>query len=382
MTEQRKLDEFYMRRALELAEKGRPWVSPNPVVGAVIVREDGTVIAEGYHERYGELHAERNALKNCTESPAGATMYVTLEPCCHYGKQPPCTEAILEAGIRRVVVGSKDPNPQVCGKGVQILKDHGVEITEGVLREECDRSNEMFFHYIRTGTPYVVMKYAMTLDGKIAAFTGKSKWITGEAARGHVQELRRDLSGIMVGVGTVLADDPMLTCRLPDSRNPVRIICDTHLRTPLDSNIVKSSGEVPTFIATCTTDEEKIARFTEKGCRILQVKCTDGHPDLPELMKRLGEEKIDSVLLEGGGTLNWSALKSGIVNRVMSYISPKLFGGADAKSPVEGRGVMDPQLAFMLEETEISKLGDDYLIQGRVRKGSAGLRKKKGEVLC
>ena len=381
MAELREMDEFYMRRALELAEKGRGWVSPNPVVGAVIVRDDGTVIGEGYHERYGDLHAERNALKHCAESPAGATMYVTLEPCCHHGKQPPCTDAILEAGIRRVVVGSGDPNPVVCGKGIQILRDHGVEITEGVLREECDRANEMFFHYIRTGTPYVVMKYAMTLDGKIAAFTGKSKWITGEAARAHVQELRRDLSGIMVGVGTVLADDPLLTCRLPDSKNPVRIICDTHLRTPLDSNIVKTAGDVPTIFATCVTDPEKIARFEEKGCRILQVKATDGHPDLAELMKKLGGEKIDSILLEGGGTLNWSALRSGVVNRVMAYISPKLFGGASARTPVEGRGVMDPQLAFMRKDTQISKIGDDYLIQGTVRKGSAGRRNRMG-VLC
>ena len=381
MAELREMDEFYMRRALELAEKGRGWVSPNPVVGAVIVRDDGTVIGEGYHERYGDLHAERNALKHCEESPAGATMYVTLEPCCHHGKQPPCTDAILEAGIRRVVVGSGDPNPVVCGKGIQILRDHGVEITEGVLREECDKANEMFFHYIRTGTPYVVMKYAMTLDGKIAAFTGKSKWITGEVARAHVQGLRRDLSGIMVGVGTVLADDPLLTCRLPDSKNPVRIICDTHLRTPLDSNIMKTAGDVPTIFATCVTDPEKIARFEEKGCRILQVRATDGHPDLAELMKKLGGEKIDSILLEGGGTLNWSALRSGVVNRVMAYISPKLFGGASARSPVEGRGVMDPQLAFMLKDTQISKIGDDYLIQGTVRKGSAGQRNRMG-VLC
>lgn len=368
MAEQRELDEFYMRRALELAEKGRGWVSPNPVVGAVIVREDGTVIAEGYHERYGDLHAERNALKHCKESPAGATMYVTLEPCCHHGKQPPCTDAILEAGIRRVVVGSGDPNPQVCGKGIRILREHGVEITEGVLKEECDRANEMFFHYIRTGTPYVVMKYAMTLDGKIAAYTGKSKWITGEEARAHVQTLRKNLSGIMVGVGTVLADDPQLTCRLPDSKNPIRIICDSRLRTPMDSNIVKTAAEVPTIIATCSQDTDLIAQYEEKGCKVLRLTATDGHPDLPELMRKLGGEKIDSILLEGGGTLNWSALNSGIVNRVMTYISPKVFGGAEAKSPVEGRGVEAPPQAFMLDDTEISKLGDDYLIQGRLRK--------------
>ena len=228
-------DEKYMRRALELAQRGRGWVSPNPVVGAVIVRDDGTVIGEGWHEKYGDLHAERNALKHCMEPPAGATMYVTLEPCCHHGRQPPCTDAILEAGIRRVVVGSGDPNPMVAGKGIRILREHGVEVTEGVLRDACNAVNEIFFHFIQTNTPYVVMKYAMTLDGKIAAWTGESKWITGEEARAHVHALRGRLFGIMCGVGTVLADDPLLTCRLPGTRDPVRIICDTHLRTPLTS---------------------------------------------------------------------------------------------------------------------------------------------------
>lgn len=364
-------DEKYMRLALELAEKGRGWVSPNPVVGAVIVRDDGTVIAEGYHERYGELHAERNALKHCTESPDGATMYVTLEPCCHHGRQPPCTDAILEAGIRRVVVGSGDPNPIVAGKGIRILREHGVEVTEGVLREECNAINEIFFHYIQTNTPYVVMKYAMTLDGKIAAYTGKSQWITGETARAHVQELRGKLYGIMAGVGTVLADDPLLTCRIPGARTPVRIICDTHLRTPLTSKIVNTAAEVPTIIATASEDADLIRSYEEKGCRILQTAKTEsGTIDLRELMKKLGSEKIDSILLEGGGTLNWSALESGIVNRVMAYVSPKLFGGRDAKTPVEGQGVSAPPLAVHLKNTTVTRLGEDFLIEGTPEKGT------------
>ena len=378
----REQDIRFMRMALELAERGRGWTSPNPVVGAVIVRGDGTVIGQGYHARYGELHAERHALKNCTESPAGATLYCTLEPCCHHGKQPPCTDAILEAGIRRVVVGSGDPNPLVGGKGIRILREHGVEVTEGILEAECDRSNEIFFHYIRTGTPYVVMKYAMTLDGKIAAYTGDSKWITGEEARQHVQTLRHTLRGIMVGIGTVLADDPLLTCRLPDSRNPVRIVCDSKLRTPLSSQLVRTAGEVPTIIATCSKDREAAGRLEECGCRILRIGragvtygpfsvqndspagAPAGSLDLRELMHKLGEEKIDSILLEGGGTLNWSALQSGIVQRVMAYVSPKLFGGADAKSPVEGQGIPSPQLAFSLKNAEISRLGEDFLIEG------------------
>ena len=360
-------DEKYMRMALELALKGRGWVSPNPVVGAVIVRDDGTIIGQGYHERYGELHAERNALKNCMEPPAGATMYVTLEPCCHHGRQPPCTDAILEAGIRRVVVGSGDPNPRVAGGGIRILREHGIEVVEGVLKEECDAVNEIFFHYIQTGRPYVVMKYAMTIDGKIAAYTGLSKWVTGEEARAHVQKLRHELSAIMVGVGTVLADDPMLNCRIPGLTSPVRIICDTHLRTPLDSKVVQTASEIPTIIATCCEDERAVLQYTEKVCRVLNVaKSGDLHLDLQDLVSKIGAEGIDSILLEGGGTLNWSALESGIVNRVMAYVAPKLFGGSSAKTPVEGRGIPDPQEAVRLRDISVSRLGEDLLIEGKV----------------
>jgi diaminohydroxyphosphoribosylaminopyrimidine deaminase/5-amino-6-(5-phosphoribosylamino)uracil reductase len=366
-----KVDEHYMRMALDLAEKGRGRAAPNPVVGAVIVGADGSVIGQGCHERYGDLHAERNALKNCREagkSAVGATMYVTLEPCCHHGKQPPCTEAILEAGIRRVVVGSADTNPKVAGGGIRILREHGIEVTEGVLKAACDESNRIFFHYITTGTPYVVMKYAMTLDGKIAAYTGLSKWVTGEEARAHVQKLRHDLTGIMVGIGTVLEDDPLLTCRLPDSKDPVRIVCDTHLRIPLASRIVQTAREVPTILATCSEDPERVARLEEKGCRILQVSHSgDMHLDLRDLMCRLGRENIDSILLEGGGRLNWSALQSGIVNRVMAYISPKLFGGASAMTPVAGQGIPDPAQAFKLENASVTRFGVDFLIEGELQ---------------
>ncbi len=219
-------DEYYMRRAIALAKKGEGWCHPNPMVGAVIVKE-GRIIGEGYHARRGELHAERNAIKSLTESAAGAAIYVTLEPCCHYGRTPPCTEAILEQGITRVVIGSRDPNPKVAGKGAAILREAGLTVEEDFLKEECDALNPVFFHYITTKTPYVVMKYAMTMDGKIAAKTGDSKWITGEAARERVQEMRHACMGIMAGIGTVLADDPLLTCRIPGGRNPVRIICDS-----------------------------------------------------------------------------------------------------------------------------------------------------------
>ena len=358
-------DTEYMRRALELAGRGVGWTSPNPMVGAVIVK-DGRVIGEGFHERCGEAHAERNALAHCTESPAGATMYVTLEPCCHQGRQPPCTDAILEAGIARVVVGSDDPNPLVAGKGIDILRRAGVEVETGVLKAECDALNYVFFHYITTGLPYVVMKYAMTLDGKIATCSGKSKWITGEAAREQVHRDRSRYRAIMAGVGTVLADDPMLNCRIEGGRDPVRVICDSHLRTPLTSRIVATAREIPTILATVSADKEAIAPYEAAGCRVWTLPERGGRPDLTELMRRLGAEGIDSVLLEGGGTLNWTALESGIVNRVQAYIAPKLYGGAGAKSPVGGRGVEDPAGAVRLRDISIRRLGGDILLEGEV----------------
>lgn len=358
-------DEEYMRLAIDLAEKGCGFVSPNPMVGAVIVK-DGEIIGQGWHERYGQPHAERNALASCTKSPKGAVMYVTLEPCCHHGKQPPCVDAILEAEIARVVVGSADPNPLVAGNGIRILKEHGVEVTENVLRKECDSINPVFFHYIQTKRPYVVMKYAMTLDGKIAAFTGLSKWITGEVAREHVQTLRHRFSAIMAGMGTVLADDPLLTCRMPGGRNPVRIICDSRLRTPLSSQLVKTAGQVRTILATCNTDENRQKEFTDQGCEILPVTEKDGWLDLNDLMVKLGEKQIDSILLEGGGTLNWSALSAGIVNYVQAYIAPKIFGGATAKSPVGGTGFASPSEAVLLKNSKITQLGEDYLLEGEV----------------
>ena len=358
-------DSDYMRLALELAERGRGWTSPNPMVGAVLVRE-GRIIGQGWHVRCGELHAERHALKNCTEPPEGATLYVTLEPCCHQGRQPPCTDAILEAGIRRVVVGSGDPNPLVAGKGLDILRGHGVEVETGVLEAECRALNRVFFHYIQTKRPYVTMKYAMTLDGKIATRTGASQWITGEAARKQVHRDRHFHTGIMAGVGTVLADDPLLTCRTEDGKNPVRIVCDTRLRTPLDSRLVRTAGEVPTVIATCCADPARRAPYEDAGCRVLVLPERDGHVDLNALMEQLGQMEIDSVLLEGGGTLNWAALESGIVQRVQAYIAPKIFGGGAAKSPVEGLGVEVPAQAVRLKNTTVTAVGEDFLLEGDV----------------
>lgn len=358
-------DKDYMIRAIELAKRGEGWVNPNPMVGAVIVK-DGRIIAEGWHHRYGELHAERDALSRCQESPAGATMYVTLEPCCHHGKQPPCTDAILQAGIARVVVGSGDPNPLVAGKGLDILCSHGVSVTEHILEVECLALNRSFFHYIQTKKPYITMKYAMTMDGKIACYTGASKWVTGEAARNHVQTLRHRNTGIMVGIGTVLADDPMLSCRMEGGRNPIRIICDTKLRTPLSSQIVQTAKGIPTILATSVTDEALHQPFQSYGCQIVTLPKRDGHLDLNALTEELGRRGIDSILLEGGGRLNWSALEAGIVSEVKAYIAPKLFGGADAKSPVEGIGYAKPSDCITLKNTTITQLGEDILMESEV----------------
>ena len=291
---------------------------------------------------------------------------MTLEPCCHYGKTPPCTEAIIENGIKRVVVGSMDINPKVAGKGITILKDAGIEVKTGVLKEECDAVNEVFFHYMETKTPFVVMKYAMTIDGKIATVNGKSKWITGEASREHVQKDRNRYMGIMVGIGTVLADNPSLTCRTPGGRNPVRIICDTNLRTPFDCTLVQTADKVKTMIATTKQMEEKKRAYEEAGIEIIEVPKKEEHLDLKLLMKELGARGIDSVLLEGGGTLNFSALQSHIVNKVQAYIAPKIFGGATAKSPVEGAGVKEVLEHFRMKNAKIEQFGEDFCIESEV----------------
>ena len=358
-------EEKYMERAVELARKGCGFVNPNPMVGAVIVK-DGVIIGEGYHEKYGGLHAERNALKNCTDSPRGAVLYVTLEPCCHYGKTPPCTEAILESGISRVVVGAQDPNPKMAGKSIRLLREKGVTVDVGMLEEECRELIRPFSKYIQTGIPYVVMKYAMTMDGKIAAHTGRSQWITGEEARLHAQRQRLRCSAVMVGVNTVLEDDPLLTCRLENGRNPVRVICDTHLRTPLTSRIVQTAGEAETILAAVSPDAEKKRLFEERGVKVLGVPGYEGHVDLGALVSVLGKSGIDSILLEGGSTLNWSAVRQGIVDEVHAYIAPKLLGGKTAGTPVGGDGFDLPSEALPLRIKKVSRIGEDWLIESEV----------------
>lgn len=377
-----KKHEDYMRMVLALAKQGEGKVSPNPMVGCIVVK-DGMVIAKGYHEMYGGFHAERNALLHCEENTEGAELYVNLEPCCHYGKTPPCTEIILEKKIKKVYVGCLDSNPKVAGKGIDILRAHGVQVETGILEDECRRLNEVFFHYIEEKMPFVAMKYAMTLDGKIACETGDSRWVTGEESRDYVQCMRNRYRGIMVGIGTVQIDNPLLNCRMEGGRNPVRIICDTKLRIPWDSQIAETSKEIETIIAwnpqaaegfakRRKTVEETTEYLKNKGITLLEIPLKkDGDRtmlNLRELFWQLGARGIDSILLEGGGTLNASVLRENLIQRVYTFIAPKLVAGADAKSPIEGRGILRMKDAVKLQDIEISSFGEDICISGRIGK--------------
>lgn len=362
------MDNKYMAKALELARKGIGNTSPNPLVGAVIVK-DHRIIGEGYHQVYGGPHAEVNAFRNAKEDVEGATMYVTLEPCSHYGKTPPCANAIVEKKIAKVVIGMKDPNPLVAGNGIRILEENGIEVVCGVLEEECKKINEIFIKYITTKAPFVIMKTAMTLDGKIAAYTGDSKWITGEDSRKYVHEIRNNLAGIMVGVGTVLKDNPMLTTRIDGGKNPIRIIVDSKCRTPLDAKVLDIDDNSRCIIATTeNADSEKIEQLKDKGAIVIAIPAKNGRVDLSYLMRQLGEMKIDSILLEGGSELNYSALEEGIVDKVLCFIAPKIIGGNNAKTPVGGQGKALVRDAVKLSNININSFKDDVLIEGYIQK--------------
>lgn len=359
-------DEDYMREALRLAEHARGRTSPNPLVGAVIVRE-GRIVAEGWHREAGTPHAEVHALTMAGELARGATLYVTLEPCAHYGRTGPCAKAVAEAGISRVVMALEDPNPLVAGKGTAILREAGLEVKCGVLAEEAARQNEVFLKWIRAKQPFVLLKTAMSLDGKIATFTGDSRWITGEKARMRVHACRDIYDGIMVGIGTVLADDPSLTVRLPGGRNPVRIIVDSRGRTPPAAKVL-TDGEAKTIIAvTKQAPQEAVAAFRAAEAEVI-VAGEGPEVDLPELMQELGRREICSIFVEGGGTLNFSLLEAGLVDKVEAYVAPKILGGREAKTPVEGEGVATLAKAVELTELSTEVIGSDVLLTGYVQK--------------
>ena len=361
-------DEIFMREALNAAAHARGRTSPNPMVGAVVVR-DGRIVAIGWHRQAGTPHAEVHALNMAGELARGSTLYVTLEPCSHFGRTPPCVDAIINAGIKRVVAAMSDPNPKVAGRGFERLRSAGIDVTVGVLENEARRLNEVFLKWITTGLPFVMMKTAMTLDGKIATSTGQSKWITSSSARRRVHEWRNEYDGIMVGIGTVLADNPSLTARLDiPSRNPIRIIVDSRARTPLDANVV-IDGQSKTIIAVSAPAPKKnIDALMERGVEI--IIAGDGeHVDLKLLMRELATREITSVMVEGGGTLNFGLLSAGLVDRINAFIAPKVIGGRTALTAVEGEGFPSLDSAVELIEVETEMIGGDILISGRVRRG-------------
>lgn len=373
-------DRRFMRRAMELAERGRGFVNPNPLVGAVIVR-GGRIIGEGWHEYYGGLHAERNALARCREDVRGATMYVTLEPCCHYGKTPPCTEALTGSGIGRVVVGLTDPNPLVAGKGLEALRRAGIGVVSGVEEEALREQNRVFLKYITQRRPWVVLKTAMTLDGKITACTGDSKWVTGEAARQRVHCMRAGCMGVVVGAGTVRADDPLLNCRLDGPvRQPWRIVVDSAASVAFDSQLVRTARVYPLLVVhTRRAGEEQLEMIAEAGGETLLCGERDGRVDVADLLRCLGERGVDSLLLEGGGELAFSFLQAQAVDEVAAFVAPKLIGGRGAKTPVEGEGFARMGEAVRLEGMSTEMVGGDLLIRARVVKQTGIENRDKSE---
>jgi diaminohydroxyphosphoribosylaminopyrimidine deaminase/5-amino-6-(5-phosphoribosylamino)uracil reductase len=355
------VDERWLHRALDLAERGRGFVEPNPLVGAVLVRNN-QIVSEGWHRRYGEAHAEVNALGVAGEAAQGATLYVTLEPCCHQGKTPPCTDAVLRSGVRRVVAAMRDPFPPVSGKGIAILQRAGIDVTVGVCETEARRLNAPYLKLTTTGRPYVHAKWAMTLDGKIATRTGDSKWISNEASRRRTHDLRGRMDAIVVGIGTVLADDPLLTARPPGPRTPTRIVLDSHGRTPLSSQMVQTARETTTMIA---TTESGANALQDRGCSILSLPEVAGRVSIPALLDELGRRRITNVFVEGGSSVLGSFLDAREIDEVEVFIAPKLFGGAAALSPFGGQGVARIEEALTLSEYRIEELDGDLVIHGR-----------------
>lgn len=362
-------DYEYMKRALQLAEKARGFTSPNPMVGAVIVKKD-RIIGEGYHKVCGDWHAEVNAFNSATENVEGATMYVTLEPCSHTGKTPPCADKIVEKKLGRVVVAALDPNPLVSGRGIEKIKNAGIEVQTGLLADESIKLNEVFMKYIVTKRPFVVYKSAVTLDGKIATVKGESQWISNEESRRRVHMLRHFYSGIMVGINTVINDEPMLNCRTEGCTSPVRIILDSSLKIPFECNLVQTAEKYKTIVATLQ-DENciKACMLKQMGVQIITIKEKNGRLDLEHLMGILGEIGIDSILIEGGGTLAFSAFNQDIVDKVIYYIAPKIFGGTDAKTSVEGNGFGEISKAVKLKDITTEMVESDICVTAYVDKG-------------
>jgi len=355
-------DEHYMRRALRLARRGEGRTSPNPLVGAVIVR-DGRIIGEGCHYRCGGNHAEVNAIESTTETVAGATFYITLEPCTHHGRTPPCVEALLACRPGRVVIGTADPNPLVSGRGIAILRQNGIETEVGVLEAACREINEVFFKYIRTGLPFVTLKFAQTLDGRIATASGDSRWISSEPARRYAHRLRSLHDAILVGADTVLKDDPEMTCRLVRGKNPLRIVCDSRLRLPLSARVFSDGGRT-LVAATDRAPAERRKAFAARGIEVLELaEDRAGRVDLRDLLAALGKREISSLLVEGGAAVITSFIKEKLADRLVVILSPKLAGaGIDSVGDL-GIRRMDDALRLILRR--VSRRGDDIILDAR-----------------
>ena len=356
-------DDKWMRRALRLAEKGRGRTSPNPMVGAVLVKR-GKAVGDGYHARAGEPHAEIVAIKNAGEKVKGATLYLNLEPCTHYGKTPPCVPAVIKAGVRRVVVGMEDPNPLVKGRGLVHLKQAGLDVNVGILEKECHRLNEAFCKYIVKHEPFIILKMAATLDGKLATRNGESQWITGEASRRFVHRLRDQVDGVVVGIGTVLKDDPMLTARIRGGRDPYRIVFDSRLRIPENAKVFDLSPSKAIVATTEMAPQDKIERLQEKGARVLISDSKLGKVDLKSSLLKLGELGLMSLLVEGGSQINGSFLDQGLIDKIFLFLSPKLIGDPMAPGIFNGAGVASLKEAISIRDLKVRKIGEDILLEG------------------
>ncbi len=356
-----------MRIALDLARKGEGEVNPNPLVGAVVVR-NREIVGQGYHHSFGGPHAEVFALDEAGDMASGATLYVTLEPCSHHGKTPPCTERIIAAKIARVIIACRDPNPLVNGHGIERMRAAGIEVTEGVLEEEARRANEIFFKFITTGRPFVQLKLAESLDGKIATRTGDAKWISGADSRTEVHRLRRRFAAVLVGVGTVIADDPRLTVRHVAGKDPLRIVLDGHGRIPLATTILREEERM--IVVTATMAREKEEALLSLGAEVWHLPRKEGDIDLSAFLQRLGEENIDSLLVEGGGETTAAFLEADLVDKVAFFIAPILIGGRAATPAIGGTGVEQVSEAQHLRQIEIERIGEDLLVTGYPERGN------------
>lgn len=356
----------FMNRALTLAQQGRGRTSPNPLVGAVVVNA-GEIVGEGYHQKAGEPHAEIHALKEAGEKAQGSTLYVNLEPCCHLGQTPPCTDTIIEAGVKHVYAGHLDPNPKVAGKGIKRLEEAGIEVQVGLCSEKAEKLNEIFIKHVTTGYPFVILKIAMSLDGKIATAKGESQWITSPASRQRVHEMRDEVDAILVGIGTILKDNPVLTTRLPNKqgKDPTRIILDSHARTPTAAKIFNPDSEADVIIAvTPQAFASNIALLKVTGAEIIEIPERDGKVCFKTLLETLGTLGITSVMIEGGGEVNSTALLSGIVDKVTCFLAPKFIGGKEAPGVFGGEGIEELIDAPELKRKTITQLDCDLLIEG------------------